>query len=58
MGRFVNLGFDWVYLGQYRSVSDDVHAIKNISVNDINELVAEFRPGNFTCFALCPPKSQ
>ena len=58
MGRFVNLGFNWVYLHQYRSVTDDVRAIKNISVNDINELVVEFRPGNFTCFALGPPKSQ
>ena len=58
MGRFVNLGFNWVYLHQYRSVADDVRAIKNVSVHDINELVAEFRPGNFTCFTLCPPKSQ
>jgi predicted Zn-dependent peptidase len=54
MGRLTNLGFNWVYNGQYRSVADDVAAIKAVTVEQINELIAEFSPGKFTKVSVGP----
>ncbi len=56
MGRLVNLGFNWVYLKQYRSVADDVEAIKAVTVDDVNALIAEFKPGDFTRLSIGPAK--
>jgi predicted Zn-dependent peptidase len=55
MGRLVNLGFDWIYSKEYRTVTDDMNAIKNVSKHDINALIKEFDPADFTSFALGPP---
>ena len=55
MGRLVNLGFDWVYSKEYRTVADDMNAIKSVSVEDINALIKEFDPIDFTSFAIGPP---
>ncbi len=54
MGRLVDLGFNWMYLGQYRPVEDDVMAIKAVSVDDVNALIGELDPGAFTQFTLGP----
>jgi len=54
MGRLVDLGFNWMYLGQYRPVEDDVTAIKAVSVDDVNALIGELDPGAFTQFTLGP----
>ena len=56
MGRLVNLGFDWVYSKQYRTMTDDMEAIKAVTVRDINALIREFNPADFTCFSLGPPQ--
>jgi len=54
MGRLVDLGFNWTYLGQYRTVEQDVAAIKAVTVADINALLKDYPPGEFAQFSLGP----
>lgn len=54
MGRLVNLGFNWVYLKTYRSVSEDVQTVKAITADQINELIREYPFQNYTEFSLGP----
>lgn len=54
MGRLTNLGLNWVYSQKYRSVSDDVEAIKAVTVQDVNELVKAYPLSKFTNFTLGP----
>ena len=54
MGRLVGLGFNWVYLNEYRSMADNVAAVKAITVDDVNALLREFNPSNFTMYSLGP----
>ena len=55
MGRLVDLGFNWMYLGRYRSVEEDVEAIKAVTVEEINSLCRELDLGSFTQYSLGPP---
>jgi predicted Zn-dependent peptidase len=54
MGRLVSLGFNWIYCQEYKSVEDDINAIKKVSVENINSLIKEFRPGDYTQMILGP----
>ena len=54
MGRLVDLGFGWTYLKQYRTIEDDVKAVKAVIVNDIHSLIEQFNPGDFTHFSIGP----
>jgi predicted Zn-dependent peptidase len=54
MGRLVDLGFNWIYLQQYRPIEDDVSAIKAVTVDDVQSLIEQFNPGNFTQLSLGP----
>ncbi|MBE0534044.1 MAG: insulinase family protein, partial [Phycisphaerae bacterium] len=54
MGRLVNLGFDWVYRQDYRSVADEVASVRGVTVEDVNALVREFDPRKFTRYAIGP----
>ncbi|HOT72574.1 MAG TPA: pitrilysin family protein [Anaerohalosphaeraceae bacterium] len=54
MGRLVSLGFNWAYLKTYRSVSEDVQAVKAITADQINELIREHPFQNYTEFSLGP----
>lgn len=54
MGRLVGLGFNWIYLQQYRTVEQDIEDIKAVTVGDVNALIKEFDPGGFTQFSLGP----
>jgi len=56
MGRLVDLGFNWIYLQRYRTVADDISAIKAVTVDDVNSLIQELHPGDFTQFSLGPPQ--
>jgi predicted Zn-dependent peptidase len=58
MGRFVDLGFNWTYLGQYRTVEQDVAAVKAVTVNDINSLIKDYPLGDFAQFSLAPAKNS
>jgi len=54
MGRLTDLGANWVYLEQYRTVEDDIKAIRAVTVDDINSLVRQLNPGDFTQFSIGP----
>lgn len=54
MGRLSDLGFNWMYLQQYRSVEDDVAAIKGVSADDIGALIKQLNPGDFTQLSIGP----
>ncbi|MBN2138044.1 MAG: insulinase family protein [Sedimentisphaerales bacterium] len=54
MGRLVDLGFNWTYLGQYRTVDEDIEAIKAVTADDVHSLVEQFDLGGFTQFSVGP----
>jgi predicted Zn-dependent peptidase len=54
MGRLTNLGLNWVYSQKYRSVNDDVQAIKAVTVEDVNALIKDYPLNKFTNFTLGP----
>ncbi|UCC22292.1 MAG: insulinase family protein [Planctomycetota bacterium] len=54
MGRLIDLGFNWVYLQQYRLIEQDVRDIKAVTTDDIHALIKEFKPGEFTQFSIGP----
>ena len=56
MGRLIDLGFNWLYLEQYRTIEDDLNAIKAVTVDEINSLIKQFNPGDFTQFSIGPKK--
>ena len=54
MGRLVDVGLNWMYLDQYRTVSDDLNAIKTVTVNQVCELAKEIKITDFTQFSISP----
>jgi len=58
MGRLVDLGFNWMYLGKYRAVEEDVEAIKAVGLDDVNSLVRELDLGRFTRYSQCPARAD
>ena len=58
MGRLVDLGFNWTYLEQYRTVEDDISAVKAVTVDDVQSLIEQFNPGDFTQFSIGPAEQS
>jgi predicted Zn-dependent peptidase len=58
MGRLVDLGFNWTYLGQYRPVEEDVKAVKAVTTPEINALLKDYPLGEFAQFSLSPPQAK
>jgi predicted Zn-dependent peptidase len=54
MGRLSHLGSNWIYLEQYRTVEDDINAVKAVTVDDVNSLIEQFKPGDFTQLSIGP----
>ncbi len=54
MGRLVDLGFNWIYLGQYRTIEEDVGSIKDVTVDDVQTLIGQLNLSEFTQFSLGP----
>ena len=54
MGRLVDLGFNWIYLEKYRTIEEDISAVKAVTVDDIHSLIEQFNPGDFTQLSLGP----
>ena len=54
MGRLGDLGCNWLYLGQYRSIEEDVAAFKAVSVDQVNALIQDLEIGRFTQLSLGP----
>jgi predicted Zn-dependent peptidase len=53
--RLADLGSNWIYLQRYRSMAEDVAAVKAVTVEDVNAVIAEFNPGDFTQLSIGPP---
>ncbi len=58
MGRLIDLGANWIYLHQYRTIEDDINAIKAVTIDDIHSLIKQFNPGNFTQLSIGPVKAS
>jgi predicted Zn-dependent peptidase len=58
MGRLIDLGFNWIYLKRYRTVQDDISAIKAVTVDDVNVLIEQFKPGDFTQLSIGPAQNS
>ncbi|MEZ6059333.1 MAG: pitrilysin family protein [Planctomycetaceae bacterium] len=42
MGRLSSLGGNWVYRGEYRSVADDLHTVRAVSLDDLQRLLQQY----------------
>jgi predicted Zn-dependent peptidase len=58
MGRLVDLGFNWIYLRQYRTIEDDVSAIKDVTVDDVHAVIEQLKLGDFTQLSLGPERKS
>ncbi|MGA2172810.1 MAG: pitrilysin family protein [Sedimentisphaerales bacterium] len=54
MGRLVDLGFNWTYLGRHQTVEQDMDAIKAVTVGDINSLIKDYPLSEFAQLSLGP----
>jgi predicted Zn-dependent peptidase len=57
MGRLGDLGSNWMYLGEYRSIEQDVEAIKALTAEEVNRLIREIRLDSYTQYSLGPVSS-
>jgi predicted Zn-dependent peptidase len=58
MGRLVDLGFNWIYLKDYFTIENEIKAIKDVTVDDIQSLFRKLNPGDFTQLILGPVKNS
>ncbi len=58
MGRLGDLGSNWLYLEKYRTIEDDISAIKAVTINDVNVLIEQFKPGDFTQLSIGPAENN
>lgn len=54
MGRLVDLGFHWMYLGEYRSIEQDVEAVKAVEPGQVNALIRQIDLNSYTQYVLGP----
>jgi len=54
MGRLVDLGFNWMYTGEYRPIDQDVEAVKAVQTAEVNALIREMDMSSYTRYALGP----
>ncbi len=58
MGRLLDLGFNWTYLEQYRTIEDDINSIKVVTVDDVCSLIEQFNLGEFTQLSIGPAQDS
>jgi predicted Zn-dependent peptidase len=54
MGRLIEIGFNWLYLKEYRPIEDEIQRIKKVTLDDLTALMQEFPLTPFTQFSLGP----
>jgi predicted Zn-dependent peptidase len=54
MGRLVDLGVNWLYLGKYRKIKEDIQAVRAVTVEQVNKIARELEPEKFTQFSIGP----
>ncbi len=57
MGRLIDLGFNWTFMQEYRTIEDDINDVKAVTVEEIQSLIKEYRPGEFTQLSMGPVKN-
>ncbi|MGB2807701.1 MAG: pitrilysin family protein [Sedimentisphaerales bacterium] len=58
MGRLLDLGFNWTYLEEYRTIEDDINSIKAATVGDVHSLIEQFDLGKFTQLSIGPAQNS
>ncbi|MFA5239197.1 MAG: pitrilysin family protein [Phycisphaerae bacterium] len=58
MGRLIDLGFNWTYLQQYRTIEDDINAIKAVTIDEVHSLIEQFNLGSFTQVSIGPAQAS
>jgi len=58
MGRLLDLGFNWIYLEQYRTIEEDISSIKAVTVDDVHSLIEQFDLGEFTQLSIGPVQDR
>jgi predicted Zn-dependent peptidase len=56
MGRMQAIGMDWIYLGKYRTVDEELEAYDAVSVKTVLKLLDKYPLDRLTTFALGPLK--
>lgn len=54
MGRFVPLGYNWVYRNEYLSLAEELKELQNVSLQDIKQLLEEYPLDKTTMLGLGP----
>jgi predicted Zn-dependent peptidase len=54
MGRLLEVGINWVYLGKYRPIEEEIALINKVSLDDIHSLVEQYPLEKFTQFTIGP----
>ncbi|HWB10619.1 MAG TPA: pitrilysin family protein [Pirellulales bacterium] len=55
-GRLFNLGANWIYRHEYRSVKDDLEAIDRITLDEVNAVLSKYPLSKSTTVAIGPLK--
>jgi predicted Zn-dependent peptidase len=58
MGRLTDLGLNWIYRREYRTVQEDMDAIRAVTIDQVNELIRELKPGDFAQLAMGEPERR
>jgi len=56
MGRMQAIGMDWIYLGKYRTVDEELEAYDAVNVKMVRKLLDKYPLDRLTTFALGPLK--
>lgn len=56
MGRLIEVGFNWVYMHQYRTREQEIENIKKVTVQDINAVLRDFDLRKYSKVILKPGK--
>ncbi|MEN6386679.1 MAG: pitrilysin family protein [Phycisphaerales bacterium] len=54
MGRLLDVGVNWVYLGKYRPIEEEIELINKATLDDIHSLLEQFPLDNFTQYIIGP----
>ncbi|NIP27249.1 MAG: insulinase family protein [Phycisphaerae bacterium] len=58
MGRLLDLGLNWTYLEEYRTIEDDINSIKGVTTDDVHSLIEQFDLGEFTQLSIGPEQNS
>jgi predicted Zn-dependent peptidase len=58
MGRLFDVGLNWLYLNQYRSVADDLDAIKSVTIDQVCQIARELKITDYTRFSIGPSQKS